>query len=371
MAREVRRSGVVGLRRGAANPTYILIGPSLFKPDMVYTLDRGHGLHGGVRKRATHASPLPRRAVARRAGVPGSDGPSPIPTSRARSGHCGDVYLYCTFVSLSAVRLPCRNGPRRAGASRFWRRRRRHRKVGKVAPVAIERDTALLAGPGAAGADAALPNSSESRWVARAREAVCIFVSLFVVGLQCRNSAPRTGASCSWRRRRRPRNVGKAAPAAVERHAALLAGPGPVGADAAIPIPSVSLVRGARAQGARGASVRICIFIRREPCRNERRKTGRSRLLERWPGAATLARRRRWRASGGIRPMGITDKTGHLPIAGMWAEVADGAREVALVVRGDQHGAAFGGRVARGRRRWRDSRARSLPPSGRRCRGRG
>ena len=274
------------------------------------------GYTPAFRKRATHASPLPRRAVARRAGVPGSDGPSPIPTSRARAGHCGDVYLYLHICIFIRGEIPLPKWPSKGWRGPFLEARQETPK-GRESGASGHRAGYGLVGRTGAGWRGCW-DSDFLRFLrrARAREALCIFVSLFVVGLPCRNNAPGTGASCSWRRGRRPQNVGKAAPAAIERDAALLAGPGPAGADGAIPIPSVSLVRGARARGARGASVCICIFIRGEPCRNDRRRTGKSRLLERPPGAATLTRRRRWWASGGIRPMGITDKTRHLPIAG-------------------------------------------------------
>ena len=124
-------------------------GTGMCKPDMVYTLDRGHGLHADALEKvgATHASPL------RPARTPASDS---LPDRARRRA-------LCIFVSLSAVSFPCRNGPRKAGASRSSRRRQKTRNIGKAAPAAIQRDTAWLARPGPRGPDAAFLTPSASR----------------------------------------------------------------------------------------------------------------------------------------------------------------------------------------------------------------
>ena len=87
-------------------------------------------------------------------------------------------------------------------------------------------------------------------------------------------------------------------------------------AKTAVPWPERSAFGPLRLARARGA---LCIFVSLSaasfPCRNDPPKTGTSRSSRRWPGPATWTRRRR--ASSLSRPAGITDKTPHLPNAGM------------------------------------------------------
>ena len=74
----------------------------------------------------------------------------------------------------------------------------------KTAPAAIERRSSRVARAGRPAARTPCFRLPRLPRLARARESLCIFVSLFAVSLASRNDFPRTRASRSWRRRRRP-----------------------------------------------------------------------------------------------------------------------------------------------------------------------
>ena len=77
-----------------------------------------------------------------------------------------------------------------------------------------------------------------------------------------RKGPRRTGASRSWRGQRIPRDVGKEAPAAIERDTAWLARRGGAGPEVPLPTPSASLAHGTRPPEPLCIVVSLCIAIR-------------------------------------------------------------------------------------------------------------